>query len=99
MLGSEAGYVKSGMDPQEQALKDGVTPGAPGWGEDDPANYGRLGSDETYESVPTEHGDYGQFYKQMTDALTNGVPVPVNPADSLPVLAIIEQIRRESSLS
>jgi predicted dehydrogenase len=98
VLGSKAGYVKNGMDPQEQALKEGVTPGSSDWGADDPVNYGQLGDEVISEPIPTLPGDYGEFYKRMTDVLEKGVPVPVNPADSLPVLAIIERIRRESPL-
>jgi hypothetical protein len=34
----------------------------------------------------------------MADALETGAPAPVDPADSLAVIAIIEQIRRENAL-
>lgn len=98
VLGSEAGFVKYGLDPQEQALKDGIVPGTPNWGEEDPALFGQLGDETASAPVTTLPGDYGDFYKRMFDVLENQVPVPVNPADSLPVLAIVEQIRRDNSL-
>ncbi len=43
VLGSQAGYVKYGLDPQEAALREGKRPG-PGWGEEDESLWGRVGS-------------------------------------------------------
>ncbi|NJQ01879.1 Gfo/Idh/MocA family protein [Streptomyces zingiberis] len=59
VLGSSAGYVKYGLDPQEQALRDGLrpgsgpsgAPGAPGepgaWGTEPESLWGRLGAGES----------------------------------------------------
>ncbi|WP_019711530.1 Gfo/Idh/MocA family protein [Streptomyces xinghaiensis] len=61
VLGSSAGYVKYGLDPQEQALRDGLRPpgtdGTPGtdtgtsgagaWGAEPESLWGRLGAGES----------------------------------------------------
>ncbi len=44
MLGSAAGYVKYGLDPQEAALREGLRPvaGEP-WGQEVEQMWGRVG--------------------------------------------------------
>ncbi|NEB79477.1 Gfo/Idh/MocA family oxidoreductase, partial [Streptomyces sp. SID14478] len=68
VLGSQAGYVKYGLDPQEAALRDGKRPvaGEP-WGVESESLWGRVGSGESpltgggrpAETVP---GDYPAYY-------------------------------------
>ncbi|MYU19616.1 Gfo/Idh/MocA family oxidoreductase, partial [Streptomyces sp. SID8361] len=49
VLGSESGYVKYGLDPQEAALRDGLRPGGPSaeWGAEPEGDWGRLGAGES----------------------------------------------------
>src|SRR5690606_8591821 len=49
VLGSKAGYVKHGLDPQEAALRDGLRPGpdAAGWGTEPEELWGRVGAGES----------------------------------------------------
>lgn len=48
VLGSKAGYVKYGLDPQEAALREGQRPGAgTGWGTEPESMWGRVGSGES----------------------------------------------------
>lgn len=53
LLGSRAAYIKFGMDPQEEMLRAGVRPGDPGWGEEPPERWGRIGSGDEQRVVPT----------------------------------------------
>jgi predicted dehydrogenase len=98
VLGSKAAYVKYGMDPQEAQLRAGVTPGGRAWGLEDRGHYGKIGDTELSRPVPTEQGDYRHFYRQMVDVLKDGVPPPVDAADAVATLAIVEQIRSENLL-
>ena len=64
--GDQGGYVKYGLDPQEEQLKAGVRPGDPGWGREDPARYGELTGGER---VPTLAGCYERFYREVARSI------------------------------
>ena len=90
MLGSDAGYVKWGLDGQEAALKDGVRPGEPDWGREPPERWGVLGGGDELRPVETERGDYARFYAAVAAALRDGSPPPVDPGEAIAVLEVIE---------
>ena len=96
LLGDKAAYVKYGMDVQEDALRAGRLPTEPGWGEEDPANYGVLTVDGQDRTVPTEPGAYQQFYRGLATALRDGAPPPVEPADAVATLTVLEAARRSA---
>jgi predicted dehydrogenase len=93
VLGDRAGFVKTGLDPQEEALRTGGVPGRAGWGEDEPSNFGILGDNLANRTVPTAPGAYDEFYKRLAAALLDGAPMPVDPSDSRDVLAVLESAR------
>lgn len=97
VLGSEAGYVSWGLDGQEAALKEGLVPTDPGYGVTPPERWGSLGVPGASEPVPTARGDYGAFYRSLSAALRHGGPLPVDPADSVHVIELIERLRRSSA--
>jgi predicted dehydrogenase len=94
VLGSEGAYVVQGLDPQESQLAAGTTPADPDFGSDD--RVGRLGTDASFETVPTLGGRYAEFYARLALALRDGAPVPVPPRDALAGLRIIEDLHRRS---
>ncbi|WP_405017591.1 Gfo/Idh/MocA family oxidoreductase [Kitasatospora sp. NBC_00070] len=98
VLGDTAGYVKSGMDPQEADLRAGRRPddGTP-WGADDPAHYGTLGTDESSAPCPTAPGDYPAYYAGIAASLTDGTPPPVDPRDAVATLAVLEAARASAA--
>lgn len=89
VTGSGASWVKRGTDPQEEQLDAGLLPGEPGYGAEEPAQWGLLGRDGSAVRVPTEPGRYQDFYAGLAGALLQGDAVPVDPADSLRGLEII----------
>ena len=91
VLGSRAGYVKHGLDVQEDALRAGGQPGGPGWGREPPELWGTLGAGDDAEPVETEPGDYLRFYDGMVAALLDGAPVPVSAAEAVTVLEVLER--------
>jgi scyllo-inositol 2-dehydrogenase (NADP+) len=97
VLGSRAAYVKHHLDVQEAALRAGTRPGAAGWGEEPPERWGRLGAGENWHPVPTARGDYPAYYAAIAADLRAGTPPPVDPADSIAVLDIIEAAHRSSA--
>jgi predicted dehydrogenase len=90
VLGSEAGYVKWGLDGQEAALRDGARPGEPDWGREPPEHWGVLGAGDELRPVETERGDYPRFYAAVAAALRDRSPPPVGPAEAIAVLEVIE---------
>jgi predicted dehydrogenase len=95
VLGSEGGFTKWGLDPQEATLKGGARPGTPGFGVEPESSWGRLGVDGALEPMPTRPGNYAAFYRELAGALLRGGPVPVDPRDAVAVIALIERIHRE----
>ena len=90
VLGSKAAYVKWGMDPQEELLKAGATPGGDGWGEEAEEAWGVLRAGEKTTPVRTEAGAYQDFYAGVANAISKGTPPPVNPWDAVAGLEVIE---------
>ena len=94
VLGSQAAYVKYGLDVQEDALRGGMRPSDASWGADDPARYGTLGTPGETATVETERGAYERYYAGIADALLDGAPLPVDPADAVRSLGILETALR-----
>jgi predicted dehydrogenase len=100
VIGTRGLYEKDGLDPQEDALREGARPGDTSFGKEPHERWGRvftetggLSFEGLVESLP---GTYQTFYALLRDALRSGAPPPVDPADSLAVLAIIEAARESA---
>ena len=95
--GTEADFVKHGLDPQESRVKEGARYSDPGVGDEEPGLHGALTrTDGTREIVPTETGDYRAFYAGMAKAIAQAGPAPVSGEDAVLGLRLIE-IARESA--
>ncbi|WP_158373773.1 Gfo/Idh/MocA family oxidoreductase [Cellulosimicrobium cellulans] len=92
VLGSRAGYVQHGVDPQEAQLGGGMHPGDPHYGASSPSRWGDLGTDGSTVPVPTERGAYPTFYADVAAALRGDGPMPVDPADAVETLDLIERL-------
>jgi predicted dehydrogenase len=100
VLGSRQGYVVWGMDPQEEALKNGGLPGRPGmrWGVAPEACWGTVGAGDRVEPVPTDPGDYRRFYEGIVASLRRGAPPPVTGHDAIVTLDVIEAAHRSAAV-
>ncbi|WP_218783433.1 Gfo/Idh/MocA family oxidoreductase, partial [Streptomyces sp. BR123] len=102
VLGSRAGYVKYGLDPQEAALREGHRPGdGSPWGEEPEHLWGLVGSGESPLTgggtpVPTLPGNYPAYYEAVASALRNGGPAPVTAHEAAHCLAVLEAARVSS---
>lgn len=102
VLGSSAGFVKYGLDPQEAALREGRRP-APGvpWGVETESLWGRLGAGESPLTgggtpVPTVPGDYPSYYAAIASALRGTGENPVTALEAAAALDVLEAARRSA---
>jgi scyllo-inositol 2-dehydrogenase (NADP+) len=90
LTGVEAGIVTHGQDPQWEQLLNGMTPGAPGYGVAGPAQIADI---DGRRDVPMRAGAYQDFYAGVVAWVRDGAPAPVDPADSLAGLRVIDAAR------
>ncbi|MEJ1239386.1 Gfo/Idh/MocA family oxidoreductase [Chryseolinea sp. T2] len=92
--GTEGSYVKFGIDPQEQALKDARTPGSPGWGSEPQSAWGTINTTvsglHVTGTIETIQGNYLAYYNNVFEAIRNQVPLAVKPEESRDVIRLIE---------
>lgn len=102
VLGSKAGYVKYGLDPQEADLREGGRPDrVTDWGREPEESWGRVGSGESPASgggrpEPTLPGDYPAYYASVARALTDDGPNPVTVLEAAAALDVLEAARRSA---
>ncbi|MGW9303976.1 Gfo/Idh/MocA family oxidoreductase [Streptomyces cyaneofuscatus] len=103
VLGSTAGYVKYGLDPQEAALREGKRPGSGGepWGEEVEEVWGRIGSGESPLTgggtpVRTLPGDYPAYYAAVAAAVRGAGENPVTALQAAAALDVLEAARRSA---
>ncbi|KAK5653055.1 hypothetical protein OQA88_9341 [Cercophora sp. LCS_1] len=102
--GSKASYHKTGLDPQEEALRGGGKATDEGFGREAPERFGRLcvlGEDGRVEErvcETVEPETYKGFYEAFARAVTSGreEDVPVSAAQAAQVLAILEAARESA---
>lgn len=68
----------------------GRSPRDAGYGTEPREAWGTLDDGERSAATPTERGDYAAFYRALVRSIRDGTAPPVDPADALPALAIIE---------
>ena len=92
--GTEGSYLKWGIDPQEEDLKQGKLPNDPNWGKEEKENWGLLhtGTNGTvfrdkYETIP---GNYNEFYNDIFDAIRTRRSPKVTAEQAAFVIRVIE---------
>jgi len=97
VAGDLGAYCTEGLDPQEPQLASGMGVGHDEYGRKPESAWGQFVLGHESSTVPTVPGDYPQFYRLLSDCLRGNGPVPVDPADSLGVLRLIEAIHHGSA--
>ena len=99
--GENGAFVKSGIDPQEEALKRGDVPRDDTWGREPGEKWGILytpeGNSLRTEAIGTIPGDYRLFYANVRDAILGNTPIDVTQEQMLDVMDALESAQ-ESSL-
>lgn len=96
--GTDGSFVKYGLDPHEQALKEKQDYNQSGWGKEDPGNWGTLNTiGEGIKRIETMPGDYAAFYRNLFDAIRNKGTLAVRPEEALDVIRMIEYCYESSA--
>jgi predicted dehydrogenase len=90
LTGLSAGIETHGLDPQWGQLADGGGPRTAGYGAAPPA---RLANADVSREVAMQPGAYQDFYAAVVAWVRDGAPPPVDPADSLAGLRVLDAAR------
>ncbi len=97
--GSHGSYLKDGRDVQEDQLRQGIAPGAPGWGLD-PVHGQQVqvdGDGKVHRhSVDNVLGDYRRFYAAFRDAMLGEGEPPVTAEQALQLMRLLEAGRESA---
>jgi scyllo-inositol 2-dehydrogenase (NADP+) len=92
--GDKGSFVKYGLDPQEEQLKQGMQPNHPLFGREDPSYYGNIhytqGPLQISGLVDTLPGQYPAYYRQIAHAIQDKGPNPVPAEQAANVIRLIE---------
>ena len=99
--GTRGSFLKNRTDVQEVSLLKGETPATPGYGIELKSEQGLLHTEEDgniiRKYIPTLAGNYLDYFEEMYQAIANNQPVPVEAADALMVIKIIEAAYQSNS--
>ena len=91
--GLKGSFIKPKTDVQETMLKEGVIPGKENWGTEPETEKGLLNTEINGEVVrkyiPSEQGNYNDYYDGIYEAIRNHKPLPVTPEEGADVVKII----------
>ena len=90
--GSRASYIKYGLDPQEERLKNGERLPQEDWGYDmrDGTLTRAEGDERSQEKWLTLPGNYPAYYAAIRDALNGVGENPVSASEAIQIMTLIE---------
>lgn len=95
LFGHKGTFLKSRTDVQERHLLAGEMPGGPGWGMEPETERGLLHTEKDgrviREYVPTESGNYMDFFTGVYEAIREGRPLPVTAEEGVRIIRVIEK--------
>lgn len=94
LYGDIGSYVSDYRDVQVDALRRGLSPAhdRAAWGYEAADRWGTLRTDEGVIAVPSEQGDYTDFYDEFARAVTSGGRGPVPAEQGVAVLRILDAV-------
>ncbi len=100
--GSKGSFIKYGIDPQEEPLRNGKMPEGEDWGIESPDKWGfvTIGyEDEDFDGrIKTEAGYYMGFYDNVYNVLKNNAEMVVKPGEARDVTRMIELAFKSANL-
>jgi scyllo-inositol 2-dehydrogenase (NADP+) len=96
VLGDRAAFIVDHLDGQEDALRAGFVPDERLTELEPPDRWGRLLRGDATEPVPSIPGRWIDFYAGMINSLRHGGPLPVDIADAVRGLEIVDAARESA---
>jgi scyllo-inositol 2-dehydrogenase (NADP+) len=97
--GTRGSFVKYGIDVQEDHLKAGLTPGAPGFGIEPEAQWGMLNTEwnglHIRGRVETLPGNWMPLFQNLYEAIRQGAAPTIDLQDIVAQLRVFEAIDAE----
>jgi scyllo-inositol 2-dehydrogenase (NADP+) len=90
ICGTTGTYTKYGLDPQEDAMKNGGDPNTPDWGKEPQEAWGKLTTANTSEAIATIPGNYRAYYENVRDAILGKAEIAVTTDQALNVMRVME---------
>ena len=102
LLGDKGSFVKYGLDVQEAALKEGLTPlTKSNWGVEPESVWGNLvttiNNINFSGKIQSEVGDYRGYYANVYAAIVDGKPLDVTPQHARKIIRVIELAMQSSA--
>ncbi|HEY5463944.1 MAG TPA: Gfo/Idh/MocA family oxidoreductase [Hanamia sp.] len=98
--GLKGSFIKPKTNVQEEMLQAGKVPGNKDWGTEPESERGLLHTEingkEVREYIPSEQGNYGEYYDGIYEAIRNGKPLQVTAEEGVNVIKIIEAAYRSN---
>jgi scyllo-inositol 2-dehydrogenase (NADP+) len=92
--GTKGSFIKEKTNQQEEALDKGILPIGESWGVEPESQRGFLHTEKDgkliKEHIPSEKGDYNDFFTAVYHCIREGAANPVEAVDGLAVIRIIE---------
>lgn len=102
IYGTLGTFLKPKADPQEQRLLVGAMPDEKDWGVEPDSGKGLLHTERDgkviRELIPSQKGNYGDFYVGMYEAIRNNKPVPVTPEEGIDIIRVITAAYKSNEL-
>jgi len=105
LYGHQGTFLKSRTDVQERHLLAGEMPGGPAWGVEPKSEEGLLHTEVdgvvVRGNVPTEKGNYMDYFDGIYEAIRNDAPLPVTAEQAVRIIRVIEKAyesRREKKI-
>ncbi len=100
ILGEKGSFYKWGLDPQEEALKQGKRPNVPQWGEETKENYGHIHTEQNglvlKGRIKSLAGNYMDYYQNIYAAIREGEELAVSASQGRDVMRIIDMAERSA---
>ena len=98
--GTNGSFLKYGIDPQEEMLKQGGKPSSPDWGKEPENQWGILNTEingvHIRGKVETIAGNYTAYYDNIYNVIRKRAELEVTPEQALNVLHIIDAAMESS---
>jgi predicted dehydrogenase len=90
--GDKGTYIKQGLDPQENQLKQGMSPLDSEFGMTVSSEHGHIFSEADNDMMPTQQGSYARFYHQLALAVRGEQTACVDEDSIVQVMRIIDLV-------